>query len=108
MNQDQWTAVDQYINTLFAPHDEALTVALKTADAAGLPSINVTANQGKLLMMLALMQKATKILEIGTLAGYSTIWLARGLAKGGKLISLEYEEKHAAIARSNIHRAGLN
>jgi len=107
MNQEQWTAVDGYINELFAPHDEALSAALKASDDAGLPSINVTANQGKLLMMLAMMQRATKILEIGTLGGYSTIWLARGLTKGGKLISLEYEPKHATVARGNVARAGL-
>jgi len=108
MSQDQWTAVDNYINNLLAPHDPALDAALKSSTDAGLPSINVTANQGKFLMMLAQIQRASSILEIGTLGGYSTIWLARGLSKAGRLISLEYEEKHATVARSNIARAGLS
>src|SRR5690242_9727689 len=102
MSKKQWTAVDEYINDLLAPHDDALDAALKASADAKLPSINITANQGKFLMMLAQIQRATKILEIGTLGGYSTIWLARALPKTGKLVTLEYEEKHATIARSNI------
>jgi predicted O-methyltransferase YrrM len=107
MSQEQWTAVDRYItDTLLSP-DGALEAALKSSAAAGLPSINVTANQGKLLQLLAQAQGARNILEVGTLGGYSTIWLARALPPGGRLITLEFEPKHAEVARANIARAGL-
>jgi predicted O-methyltransferase YrrM len=105
--QEQWNAVDDYINNLFIGIDPALDAALTASDANGLPSIQVAPNQGKLLMLLARAQKARSILEIGTLGGYSTIWLARALPRDGRLISLELEQKHAAVARSNIARAGL-
>lgn len=108
MSQEQWTAVDQYIGGLLMPGDAVLEQALADSAAAGLPGIQVAANQGKLLMLLARMCGARRILEIGTLGGYSTIWLARGMEKGGRLITLEAEAKHAAVARKNIERARLS
>jgi predicted O-methyltransferase YrrM len=108
MNQDQWTAVDRYITDTLVPADPALDAALKASAAAGLPNIQVAPNQGKLLHLLARMLNARNILEIGTLAGYSTIWLARALPADGHLVTLEYEEKHAQVARSNFARAGLS
>ncbi len=108
MSQPQWTAVDDYLSHLFAPEDEALQAALHDSAAAGLPAIHVAANQGKLLAILAQSIKATRILEIGTLGGYSTIWLARALAPGGKLITLEVNSKHAEVATRNLVRAGLS
>jgi predicted O-methyltransferase YrrM len=107
MNETKWADVDRYLVELFAPPDAHLSAALAASAAAGLPSINVSPNQGKLLMLLAQVRGARRILEIGTLGGYSTIWLARALAPGGRLITLESEERHAAVARSNIERAGL-
>jgi predicted O-methyltransferase YrrM len=107
MSQDQWTAVDNYITGLLLPPDAVLEAALKAAADAGLPAIQVAPNQGKLLSILAQTMGARSILEIGTLGGYSTIWLARALPPGGKLITLEAEPKHADIARANIARAGL-
>jgi caffeoyl-CoA O-methyltransferase len=108
MAQDQWTAVDDYINDLFVPPDPALEAALQSTIDADLPRINVAPNQGKLLHILARSHGATKILEIGTLAGYSTIWLARSLPAHGKLITLEANPKHAEVARANLDRAGLS
>src|SRR5258708_7883206 len=108
MNQQQWSAVDRYITDLFVPPDLALDAALAASAAAGLPPINVSPNQGKLLFLLAQIQGARTILEIGTLGGYSTIWLARALPDGGRLITLESNPKHAEIARANIARAGLS
>ncbi|MDQ0842527.1 O-methyltransferase [Streptomyces sp. V1I6] len=107
MTQDQWQAVDGYISDLLVTEDEALTEALAASEAAGLPAINVAPNQGKLLHLLALTQGARTALEIGTLGGYSTIWLARALPEDGRLISLEYDPAHAEVARANIARAGL-
>jgi predicted O-methyltransferase YrrM len=107
MSQDQWTAVDRYITDLFVPSDSALDAALRATADAGMPQINVAPNQGKLLHILALAHGARAILEIGTLGGYSTIWLARALPAGGHLITLEADQKHAAVARSNIAQAGL-
>src|SRR5256885_2376167 len=106
MSQELWTKVEEY----FAPvvkEDEALRAAAKEGEKAGLPPIAVSPNEGKLLMLMAQIMGARKILEVGTLAGYSTIWLARGLSEGGRLITLEYEKKHADVARKNIERAGL-
>jgi predicted O-methyltransferase YrrM len=105
--QKKWTEVDSYIASLFVPADPALDGALEASDAAGLPSISVSANQGKLLMLFAKMLNARNILEIGTLGAYSTIWLARGLAEGGRLITLEYEPRHAEVAQANLVRARL-
>jgi len=107
MTQEQWTAVDRYITDLFVPSDPALDAALRATTDAGMPLINVAPNQGKLLHILALASRARAILEIGTLGGYSTIWLARALPADGRLISLEADPKHAAVARDNIARAGL-
>ncbi|MFH8606078.1 O-methyltransferase [Streptomyces sp. NPDC018029] len=108
MNQPQWDSVDDYFTGLLAPADEALTAALRDSDAAGLPHINVAPNQGKLLHLLAQTQGARRILEIGTLGGYSTIWLARALPADGRLITLEHSPQHAAVARGNLARAGLD
>jgi predicted O-methyltransferase YrrM len=107
MNQDQWTAVDKYYTDLLIRPDPALDGALKASAAANLPPINVTPTQGKLLHLLARMQHARRILEIGTLGGYSTIWLGRALPRDGRLITLEADPKCAQIARDNIARAGL-
>ena len=106
--QQQWTAVDRYITDLVVPSDPPLEAALRDSDAAALPAISVTPNQGKLLWVFARLLGARKILEIGTLGGYSTIWLARALPEGGRLITLEADPKHAAVAIANIARAGLN
>jgi len=107
MSQDQWTAVDRYVTDLFVAPDPALENALATSAAADLPAINVSPAQGKLLHLLARAHGARNILEIGTLGGYSTIWLARALPAGGRLITLEANPKHAAVARANIAQAGL-
>src|SRR5690349_20715196 len=107
MSKDQWTAVDRYLTDMLVPPDPVLDAALRESAKAGLPAINVAPNQGKLLYLLALTMGAKSILEIGTLGGYSTIWLARALPKGGELVTLEADAKHATVARSNIARAGL-
>ncbi|WAZ21411.1 O-methyltransferase [Streptomyces cinnabarinus] len=103
-----WHAVDAYFTAHLAPDDEALRAALRDSDAAGLPQVAVTAPQGKLLQLLAQIQGARTILEIGTLGGYSTIWLARALPADGRLVSLEYSPVHAEVATRNIARAGLD
>lgn len=103
-----WDDIDTYFTTLLSPEDEALRAARRESDAEGLPQINVTANQGKLLQLLALLQGARTVLEIGTLGGYSTIWLARALPEDGRLITLEYDAHHADVARRNLARAGLD
>ncbi|MFD4601836.1 O-methyltransferase [Streptomyces sp. NPDC058464] len=102
-----WDDVDFYFTSHLSPDDEALQAALRESEANELPHVNVTANQGKLLQLLAQIQDARNILEIGTLGGYSTIWLARALPADGRLISLEYSPRHAEIAVRNIARAGL-
>lgn len=107
MSQEQWTAFDRYITDLFVPSDAALIAALEASDAAGLPPAQVSPNEGKLLMLLALMRGARSILEIGTLGGYSTIWLARALPADGRLVTLEADPKHAEVASANIAGAGL-
>jgi len=107
MTQEQWNRVDEYVSNLMLPRDAVLDAALAAANDAGLPAINVAPNQGKLLYLLAQMQGATRILEIGTLAGYSTIWLARALPASGRLVTLELDPKHAQVARANIDRADL-
>lgn len=106
--QQQWTSVDRYITDLLVPRDPALEAALESSAAAGLPAINVSPNQGKLLYVLARAIEARRILEIGTLGAYSTIWLGRAVPLGGRLITLEADAKHAEIARANLVRAGLN
>jgi predicted O-methyltransferase YrrM len=107
MNQEQWSAVDAYVSDLFIPPDDALTAALADSAAAGLPAIHVAPPQGKMLHTLALAVGARTILEIGTLGGYSTIWLARALPPDGRLITLEANPRHAEVAQANIARAGL-
>jgi len=107
MTQTLWSAIDDYIVQTLAPSDPALDQALADSKAGGLPAINVAPNQGKLLQLLARMIGARRVLEVGTLGGYSTIWLARALPKDGRLITLEYSPKHAEVARGNLARAGL-
>lgn len=107
MTQKTWTAVDDYLNDLIVRPDDALSAALEASRAGGLPEIAVSASQGKLLCLQARAMAAKRILEIGTLGGYSAIWLARALPPGGRLITLEYNPKHAEVARANLARAGL-
>jgi predicted O-methyltransferase YrrM len=107
MNQELWTAVDQYIKDVVVQPDAALDAAAEASTAAGLPPISVSPSHGKFLFVLAQILRARTILEIGTLGGYSTIWLARGLSHGGRLITLEADEKHAEVARANIAHAGV-
>ena len=107
MTKDQWTAVDRYLVETLVSTDPALDAALRTSAEHGLPAINVAPNQGKLLHLLALTMGAKNILEIGTLGGYSTIWLARALPARGRLITLEINADNAAVARRNIANAGL-
>ncbi len=104
---DQWAAVDRYFSEQLSLSDPALDAAMAANKSADLPAIDVAPNQGKLLQLLAQLAGARRILEIGTLGGYSTIWLARALPAGGRLITLEFNPKHAEIARANIERAGL-
>lgn len=107
MSQETWTAVDDYVAGLLAPHDEALEVALRASEEAGLPAIQVSPAQGKLLYLLAKSIDAQQILEFGTLGGYSTIWLGRAVSAGGRLITLEAEPHNAEVADRNIAGAGL-
>ncbi|GAA4879098.1 O-methyltransferase [Kitasatospora terrestris] len=107
MSQQQWTAVDEYFSEVLIGHDEPLEAALAAADAAGLPHINVAPNQGKLLHLLARTVGARRILEVGTLGGYSAIWLARALPEDGRLITLELDPAHAAVATANLAHAGF-
>jgi len=104
---DPWTAVDAYLEEKLLPADPVLEEALRSSAAAGLPNIQVSPTQGKLLYLLAKAQGARRVLEIGALGGYSTIWLARALPKDGRLVTLEVEAKHAEVASANIARAGL-
>jgi predicted O-methyltransferase YrrM len=107
MDNELWNDVDQYLVTRLSPTDSALESALADSSAAGLPQINVAPNQGKLLELLARSHGARRILEVGTLGGYSSIWLARALPSDGTLITLELEPRHAEVARINIERAGF-
>src|SRR5438067_529682 len=107
MSEELWNRVDDYINGALLPRDAVLDAALRTSAEAGLPAISVSPNQGKLLMLLARLQGAHAILEIGTLGGYSTIWLGRGLSPGGRLVTLEVNPDYAEVARQNITRAQL-
>ncbi|MEO0456881.1 MAG: O-methyltransferase [Cyanobacteria bacterium P01_A01_bin.114] len=108
MSQAIWSAVDSYFSERLIPTDSGLENVLRTSDAAGLPQHNVAPNQGKLLQLLAQMRGAKTILEIGTLGGYSTVWLARALPADGRLVTLEVDSNCAAIATENIARAGLS
>lgn len=108
MTEERWATVDEYLESLLAPDDSALQNALKSSAEAGLPPIQVSPMQGKLLYLLARSSKARRILEIGTLGAYSTICLARGLEAGGRLITLEFEPLHAKVAQANIRAAGVD
>jgi predicted O-methyltransferase YrrM len=105
--EPQWKAVDRYFGELLAPADAALDAALKANHAAGLPAIDVSPLQGKFLHLLVRMTRAKRVLEIGTLGGYSTICMARALPVRGRVVTLEYEPKHAEVARANLKRAGM-
>ena len=107
MTQERWTAVDEYLAGALVAPDPALEAALAASDAAGLPAIQVSALQGKFLHLLARVMGAEAILELGTLGGYSTIWLARALPPGGRLVTVEADPGHAEVAGANIARAGL-
>lgn len=108
MTQDLWTAIDAYIGEHLLPPDAVLEAAMAASDAAGLPPIAITPNQGRMLELIARIQRAESILELGTLGGYSTIWLARGLTPGGRLVTLERDPGYAEVARANISAAGLD
>lgn len=108
MNQEMWSAVDRYITDLLVDADEVLEHVIAASDAAGLPSIQVSPPQGKLLGMYVSMIGARKVLEIGTLGGYSTIWMARALPEDGQLVSIEIDPLHAEVAQANFDRAGLS
>ncbi|MFE5519481.1 O-methyltransferase [Streptomyces virginiae] len=108
MTAQTWTAVDEYFDGLLVGEDEALAAAAADSEAAGLPAHQVAPNQGKLLNLLARVRGARRILEIGTLGGYSTIWLARALPSDGRLVTLEVDERCADVAAANITRAGLD
>jgi predicted O-methyltransferase YrrM len=108
MTQEHWTGVDRYLTDRLVPADPALEAVLKSSEDAHLPPIQVPPNLGKLLHLVVLASGARTVLEIGTLAGYSAIWLARALPPGGRVVSLEADPRHAAIAETNISRAGLS
>jgi len=108
MTQELWTAVDNYLVSKMHLADDSLDEAVRASEEAGLPSIQVSAAQGKFLYLLATVHHAKRILEIGTLGGYSTIWLARALPQDGRLVTMEIDPRHAAVARSNLERAGLS
>jgi predicted O-methyltransferase YrrM len=105
--RDTWSSVDEYLTELLIPHDAALAAALEASAAAGMPAISVSPAQGKLLALLVHLMGARRILELGTLGGYSTIWMARALPRDGRLLSLEINPAHAAVATANVNRAGL-
>jgi predicted O-methyltransferase YrrM len=107
VSEETWTAVDDYVAGLLAPHDEVLEAALQASEDAGLPSIQVSPAQGKLLCLLAKSIGAEQVLEFGTLGAYSTIWLGRAIPAGGRLITLEADPHNAEVADGNIDRAGL-
>jgi predicted O-methyltransferase YrrM len=106
--KDQWSQIDEYLVSSLLPADAVLDETLRANAKAGLPAIDVSPNQGRLLQLIAQVQGARSILEVGTLGGYSTIWLARALPAGGRMVTLEYNPKHAEVARSNLARAGLS
>ena len=108
MSQELWSSVDRYLSDALIPPDPVLEAALQASTDAGLPAINVAPTQGKLLNLLARSIGARRILEVGTLGGYSTIWMARALPPDGRLITLEVDPKHADVARANLAHAGLS
>jgi predicted O-methyltransferase YrrM len=105
--QETWAAVDRYFGDLLAPEDEALAACMEANRQAGLPSIDVPSLLGKFLDLMVRISGARSVLEIGTLGGYSTIWLARAVPGGGQVVSLEIDPRHAQIARKNLQRAGV-
>jgi predicted O-methyltransferase YrrM len=105
--QPLWNSIDRYLGDLLAPSDEKLAAVVKANRKARLPAIDVSPLQGKFLHVLIQMTQARRVLEIGTLGGYSTIWMARALPKRGRIISLEFSPRHAEVARANLHCAGL-
>jgi predicted O-methyltransferase YrrM len=107
MDQEIFGKVDHYISQMLAPEDEVLQETIKSLDTAEMPQISVTANQGKFLQVIALMCNAKRVLELGTLAGYSTIWLARSLPEDGTIVTIEFDPRHANVAKQNIKNAGL-
>lgn len=107
MSQDLFAAIDQYIDALFVPADPTLDAVIQSTIDARMPQIQISPGQGRLLYLLAKLCGARRILELGTLAGYSTIWLGRALPADGKLVSLEFSPAHAQVARANLARAGL-
>jgi predicted O-methyltransferase YrrM len=107
MNNALFEQVDHYISQLLAPEDEALKNTITSLDQEGIPQISVSANQGKFLQVLIMACRAKRVLELGTLGGYSTIWMARALPADGKLITVEYEPHHAKVAQQNIEKAGV-
>jgi len=107
MSLDRWKLVDRYIGEALVPETAALRDAVAASDAAGLPAIQVAPNQGRMLELFARMLGARRILELGTLGGYSTLWLARGLAPGGRVVTVEFDPHHAVVARATFARAGL-
>ena len=104
---DRWVAGEDYLTATLVGEDQALAAAREATAAAGLPQIEVSAPQGKLMMLLARLTGARKVLEIGTLGGYSTTWLARGMPDDGEVVTCEYEQSHAEVARENLNRAGV-
>jgi predicted O-methyltransferase YrrM len=107
MAEERWREVDDFLDALLIAPDPALEEALRASAAAGLPAIQVSPSQGKWLHLLARIVGARRVLEVGTLGGYSTIWLARALPPNGRLLTLELDERHAEVARANLHRAGV-
>jgi predicted O-methyltransferase YrrM len=107
MDESKWISVDEYLESQLPPADPALEFALRSSADAGLPSIQVSPLQGRLLYLIARLRRPRRILEVGTLGGYSTIWLARALEPGGRLLSLEVSPRHAEVARANLERAGV-
>lgn len=105
--QSSWSAVDNYLSGVLLPDDPVLEEAVRSSERAGLPAIQVSPLQGKFLHLIAIIRGARSILEIGTLGGYSTIWMAKALRPGGRVITLEIDPKHAEVARANLLRAGL-
>src|ERR1700688_139731 len=107
VNEQLLERIEGYIEELFLPDDPALAENLRDAEASGLPAIQVSANQGKLLYLILKIARAKRVLEIGTLGGYSTTWIARALPADGRVITLELSSKHAEVARQNLDRAGV-
>jgi predicted O-methyltransferase YrrM len=105
--EEQWTVVDEHLVGELVPEDDALVAARRSAREHGLPPIEVTANQGAFLALLVQISGARRVLELGTLAGYSTIWLARAVGQGGRVTSVEVDPRHARVARANLERAGV-